>query len=164
VIDAWDPQRKIATARITESLDTIERGERVTFIQRQFAPVPPETNDRNLAAHVVATPTGRSIVGSQFVVIIDRGAQDGVRLGNRWFLVRRGDPWLRSMDALGFHRLTVDRYGDGSPGGPPDDNHPSPQSLPPEVLGEMIVVAVHPRTAACLVTASETEVEAGDAV
>jgi hypothetical protein len=79
VVDAWDPQRHLGTARITESIDTIERGERVAIVQRQFQPVPPTPNDRDLVGHIVATPIPRAIVGRDFVVIIDRGEQDGVQ-------------------------------------------------------------------------------------
>jgi hypothetical protein len=38
------------------------------------------------------------------------------------------------------------------------------ENLPVEVIGEMIVVALHPRTAVCLVTLSQREVEVGQSV
>lgn len=167
VVDAWDARRHIATARITESLEPIERGERVAVIQRQFLPVPPVPNDRDLTAHVVATPTPREIVGSNFVVIIDRGAQDGVRLGNRLFLTQRGDPWRQSVEgqSRGVRIQEIDRDGDGRVDHAPDaEAYRADGELPVEVAGELIIVAVHPRTAACLVSLSSREIEIGASV
>jgi len=164
VVDAWDSRRHIATVRITESLEPIERGERVAVIQRQFLPVPPVPNDRDLTAHVVATPTPREIVGSNFVVIIDRGAQDGIRLGNRLFLTQRGDPWRRSVETYsrGIRIQEIDRDGDGQVDHAPDaESYRPTEELPVEVAGELIVVAVHPCTAACLVNLSSREIENG---
>ncbi len=165
VIDAWDGRRKVATGRLTESIDTIERGERVAAIQRQFLPVPPATNDRDIAAHIVATPQPRSIVGGQYVVIVDRGSRDGVRLGNRFFITSRGDPWRRSTSTQGrVARLQeLDRDGDGSVDVPPDvDRQRVANELPLEVIGEMTVIAVHERNALCLVTQTQRELENGD--
>lgn len=164
VVDSWDARRHIATVRITESLEPIERGERVAVIQRQFLPVPPVPNDRDLTAHVVATPTPREIVGSNFVVIIDRGSQDGVRLGNRLFLTQRGDPWRRSVEGYsrGIRIQEIDRDGDGHVDHAPDaESFRAGEELPVEVAGELIVVAVHPRSAACLVSLSSREIENG---
>lgn len=165
VIDAWNPHRHIATARLTESLDTIERGERVAALQRQFQPVPPVVNDRDVSARIIATPQPRSIVGGQYVVIIDRGARDGVRLGNRFFITSRGDPWHQSTSTQGrVARLQeLDRDGDGRVDTPPDaELQRGPDGLPLEVIGEMTVIAVHPRNALCLVTQSQHELETGD--
>lgn len=162
VVDAWDRQRHVATGRITESLEPIERGERVAIVQRQFEPVTPVTNDRDLAGHIVATPQPRTIVGGQYVVIVDRGQQDGVHLGNRFFLTRRGDPWVQSARGQGrVVRMTLDRDGDGVPDAPPVNANPSDSELPVEVIGELLVVAVHPRTSVCLVTGVEREIEIG---
>lgn len=162
VVDSWDGQRKIATARITESIEPIERGERVAIVQRQFNPVPPVPNDRDIAAHIVAMPTPRSIVGGDFVVIVDRGSQDGVRLGNRFFLTERGDPWRSTVSNMGrVARLQeIDRDGDGVVDTPHSAER-LPGELPLEVRGEVIVVAVHPRTCVGLVTLTSNEVELG---
>lgn len=162
VIDSWDGQRKIATARITESLEPIERGERVAIVQRQFNPVPPVPNERDLTAHIVAMPQPRTIVGSQYVVIIDRGSQDGVRLGNRFFLTQRGDPWRSTVSNMGrvMRLQEIDRDGDGHVDTPHSAER-APADLPLEVRGEVIVVASHPRTCVGLVTLTSTEIEIG---
>lgn len=162
VIDSWDGQRKIATGRITESIEPIERGERVAIVQRQFNPVPPVPNDRDIAARIVATPTPRSIVGTQFVVIIDRGINDGVRLGNRFFLTQRGDPWRSTVSGMGraMRLQEIDRDGDGRVDTPHSAER-LPTELPLEVRGEVIVVSVHPRTCVGLVTVTSSEIELG---
>ncbi len=165
VVDAWDRERHVATARITESIEPIERGERVAIVQRQFEPVTPTTNDRDVAGHIVATPQPRTIVGGQYVVIVDRGEQDGVHLGNRFFLTRRGDPWSESTHGQGrVIRMTIDRDGDGQPDAPPTDPDPNAADLPVEVIGELLVVATHPRTSVCLVTGVANELEIGQPV
>ncbi len=165
IVDAWDRERHIATARITESIEPIERGERVAIVQRQFEPVTPVTNDRDLAGHIVATPQPRTIVGGQYVVIVDRGEQDGVHLGNRFFLTRRGDPWTQSTHGQGrVIRMTIDRDGDGQPDAPPSSPDPAEAELPVEVIGELLVVATHPRTSVCLITGVAHELELGQPV
>lgn len=162
VVDSWDRERHVATAHITESVEPIERGERVAIVQRQFQPVSPAPNERDLVAHVVAMPNPRMIVGGQYVVIVDRGEQDGVRLGNRLFLTRRGDPMLQNNRNNGrLVRMPIDRDGDGQMDAPPDDPAPEDNTLPVEVQGELMVVAVHPRTAVCIITGAEREVEIG---
>lgn len=165
VVDSWDGQRKVATAHITESLEPIERGERVAIVQRQFNPVPPVPNERDVTAHVVAMPQPRQIVGSQYVVIIDRGVDDGVRLGNRFFVTQRGDPWRSTVRGMGrVARLQeIDRDGDGQVD-TPDAPEREAAELPLEVRGEIIVVAVHPRTAVGLVTLTSSEIEVGDPI
>lgn len=165
VIDSWDGQRKIATARITESLDPIERGERVAIVQRQFTPVPPVPNERDVVAHVVAMPQPRQIVGSQYVVIIDRGSEDGVRLGNRFFVTQRGDPWRSTVRGMGraAQLQEIDRDGDGRVD-TPSTRERDASELPVEVRGEIIVVAVHPRSCVGLVTLTTSEIENGAAV
>jgi hypothetical protein len=107
-------------------------------------------------------PTPRSIVGTDYVVIVDRGSQDGVRLGNRFFLTERGDPWRSTVSNMGrVARLQeIDRDGDGVV----DSPHAAerlPAELPLEVRGEVIVVAVHPRTCVGLVTLTSSEIEIG---
>lgn len=166
IVDAWDRDRHVATARITESLESIERGERVAFIQRQFLPVPPRPNDRDVVGHVVAMPFPNIIAGGQQVVIVDRGESDGIQLGNRFFLTERGDPWFNnSQGSIGSTlRLGLDRDGDGVVDQPPDNRVRNGNELPAEVWGEMMVVAVHPQSAVCLVTMSTHEIEIGNLV
>jgi hypothetical protein len=165
IVDAWDRERRVATARIVESLDAIERGERVAIVQRQFEPVTPVTNDRDLAAHIVASPQVRTLLGGQSIAIIDRGERDGVRLGNRFFLTRRGDPLRQATrDTSREVSLTLDRDGDGVPDGPPVNPNPGDGELPVEVAGELLVVALHPSTCVCLLTGADREVEIGTPV
>ncbi len=162
IIDAWDRERHIATGHITESIEPIERGERVAIVQRQFDPVTPVTNDRDLTARIVATPQPRTLMGGQYVVIIDRGQQDGVHLGNRLFVVRRGDPFAQSTHGEGrVIRMSLDRDGDGTPDAPPANPDPGDGELPVEVIGEMTVVALHAHTAVCIITGVERELEIG---
>jgi hypothetical protein len=47
-VDQWNPKERVARARITESLDAIERGASVGPIQRRFEVVPPQRNDKDV--------------------------------------------------------------------------------------------------------------------
>ena len=87
--------------------------------------------ERDLVAHVVAMPNPRIIVGGRYVVIVDRGERDGVRLGNRLFLTRRGTRCSRTTRNNGrLVRMAIDRDGDGHMDAPPDNPDPSDNALP----------------------------------
>jgi hypothetical protein len=162
-VERWDRERHIATVRITESLDSIERGERVAAIPRRLQAVPPVTNTVNLRAHIVATVQPRELVGQHMVVFLDRGAEDGVARGNRLFVVRRGDAWQASLttSAAAASGRGLDRDGDGRVDAPPGSTTAA-GNLPEEIVGEILVVDVRPRSATAIVTSSISEVTVGD--
>jgi hypothetical protein len=164
-VESWDRDRHVATVRITESLDGIERGERVAAIPRRLQVVPPVTNSVDLRGAIVATVQPRELVGQHMVVFIDRGAEDRVARGNRFFVVRRGDAWLGTLttSAAEASGRGLDRDGDGHPDAPPGQVE-SPGNLPEEIVGEALVVDVRPHSATAIVTSSVTEVEVGDVV
>ena len=138
-VRSYDRDRNIARAVITETLQPIERGHRVAPIERTFTVTAPVRNDRNLVARVLASLTPVQNVGDQQVIYLDRGAQDGVRQGNRFFVVRRGDAYRRSIDE--------------------DDLR---SGFPFEVIAELRVVALRRHTSTALVVRSTQEVHPGD--
>ncbi|HEY6882091.1 MAG TPA: LysM peptidoglycan-binding domain-containing protein, partial [Polyangiales bacterium] len=79
----YDRDRKIARAVITEALEPIERGFEVTDVPRRLALVPPRKNSKDLSGHIVSSSRGLGQLGSEQVVFIDLGANDGVQVGNR---------------------------------------------------------------------------------
>jgi len=164
-VETWDPDRHVATVRITESLDTIERGERLAAIPRRLDVIPPATNAVDLRATIVATTQPRQIVGQNMVVYINRGAEDRIVRGNRLFVVRRGDAFRRTIDAPLAAGTAIDRDGDGRVDAPAGrDEQRSDSALPEEILGEVLVLELRAHTATALVTSSIVEVEVGDAV
>ncbi len=151
---SYDPERGVGRATITEALDPIERGFRIAPVPRRFEVVPPRPNARDVESEVVATLRPQQILGDQQIVFVAAGSEEGVQLGNRWFVIRTGDEWRRT--------LTSDRHDYGAT----IDDAPEPREddYPPEVIAEGRVVAVRPHSSTVLITASTREVTVGDRV
>lgn len=164
-ITSWDRNRRVATARITEALDTIERGERVATIPRTLRTVPPVRNNVEVRGHIAALLRPEAFAAQHQVVFIDRGADDGVMLGNRFLVVRRGDQWRATLSAIDEFTASgegIDRDGDGRPDSPPDRGRNPQDRMPDLVVGELLVVEVRPRTSTAIVTSSTVELQVGD--
>jgi hypothetical protein len=164
-VNQWDEKNRIARAQITESLNVIERGAKVGPVPRSFAVVPPKRNDAEVEARVLASVHPNEFWGQNQLVFISKGEEAGLKVGNRLFVIRRGDAWRQSLvtPSAGY-RVSPD---DEKPL-PPMENTPGSRSdeknYPEEVVGEMRVVAVKKDTATCLVTQSRNEIEMNDLV
>lgn len=162
-VDQWDPQTRIARAQIIESLGVIERGARVGPLARRFQIVPPVRNDTDVQAHVLAAIHPEEFFGQNQVVFIDKGQDDGLKPGNRLFIMRRGDAWRRTLvtPSAGYRVSPDDERAmppmEQTPGSRKDE-----QNFPDEVVGELRVVSVRKNTAACLVTESKVEIDPYD--
>lgn len=160
-VDQWDPSTHIARGAISETLDVVERGARIGPVGRRFNVVPPVRNDADVVANVLASVYPHNFYGQNQVVFIDKGADDGLKQGNRLFVIRRGDAWHKSLasDVAG-NRISLESESPAA-----IERVPSPASdtkLPEEVLGELRVLTLRPHSAACLVTQSRSEIELGD--
>lgn len=151
---SYDPERGVGRATITEALDPIERGFRIAPVPRRFEVVPPRPNARDVESEVVATLRPQQILGDQQIVFVAAGSEEGVQLGNRWFVIRRGDEWRRTLTS------DVHDYGETIEDAP----EPSEDDYPPEVIAEGRVVAVRPHSSTVLITSSTREVVVGDKV
>ncbi len=166
VVETWDRDRNLATVRITESTDAIERGEYLARIPRRLQTVPPVQNSANLQGTVVATTHPRELVGQNMVVFINRGSDDRVAVGNRFFVMRRGDGWRRSLRGISPDAASgsgLDRDGDGNADRTPGTQR-ADSRMPEEVVGEAIVLEVRARSCTALVTSAIAELEVGDGV
>ena len=163
VVESWDARRHQATVRITEALDGIERGERLAAIPRRLDVVAPVRNGSDVHASIVATVHPRRLVGANMVVFINRGSDDHVERGNRFFVVRRGDAWRQSLGttASRYTGAGLDRDGDGNADSPPGGVG-SDSTMPEEIVGELTITDVRPRSSTAVVTSSVVEVEIGD--
>ena len=151
-IDGYDRERHLARATITEALEPIERGHRIAAMPRRFDEVAARRNDRDLTAHVAASLRPRTLLGDQQVVFLDVGAEQGVQVGNRLFVTRQGDVWRDEIDGSALEPgRTVEQHREAS-------------QLPDEVVAEVRIVHVRPKTCTALVTASTREVGIGDRV
>lgn len=149
-IDRYDDERRIATATVTEALEPIERGYRVAAIPRRFEVVPPVSSDRDMDTRIVATLVPHELLGEQQVVFVPVGEDDGVRLGNRFYVTRRSDEWRRHIET------SATEMGQGQA------NPAEPEEWPEEVIAEGRVVSLRPRSAGLWITRSVETVEVGD--
>ena len=136
---------KRARAIITDSTDVIERGAQVGPLQRQFVSVKPAEAEVDADGTIVAQLAADELIGARQAVIIDLGKKQGVKPGNRLFVVRRGD----ALDDLGGR---VSNAGQ-------DDRR-----FPARAIGEVLVVQTGKTSSMCLVTLVIQEVGIGDRV
>ena len=159
-VDRWDPSTRVARGKVTETLDVIERGARIGPVGRKFDVVPPTRNEKDVNAQILASLYPHNFYGQNQVVFIDKGQQDGLKPGNRLFVVRRGDAWKKSLASnVAGQRIALESDSPAEVETPPTigDAH-----APMEVIGELRVVSVRNHTAACIVTQSTREIELAD--
>ena len=134
-------QDKRARGVITEANREIERGSKVGPLVREFKNVPPVPPKVDLQAPIVAMLTKDQLIGQGEVVFIAAGKGTGIEIGNRMFVVRRGDAYPANM----------------KPGTGQDDRR-----FPARALGEIVIVDVGDKISIGLVTLSVQEMSIGD--
>ncbi|MDB4974880.1 MAG: hypothetical protein JWN48_3221 [Myxococcaceae bacterium] len=150
----YDSEKHIATAVVTEAMEGIERGFEVADVPRRLAHVTPKTNAQDVKASIIAASRPLGTLGDGQVVFIDAGAKKGVEVGNRFLVVRQGDPWRKALT------LREELTGEQRP-----DPHPLADSaFPTEVVAELRVLYVRPESATALITSSNIEVNPGEHV
>jgi hypothetical protein len=153
LIRSYDAQRSMARALVTETVDPIERGMPVTFMERRFVLAPPRPNQSNVVAHIIASVQARKLLAYGNVVFLDVGEGKGIVPGNRFFVVRRGDNWLdvlsRPADQMG-NIVPIPSYNKAD--------------LPKEVVAELRVMKVRKHVTIAVITRSDTDVFHGDTV
>jgi LysM domain len=140
-VTRFDKENGIARVIIDEAIRPIERGTMVGPIHRRFDLVPSVTNSKDMEGHMIAMLDPVILSASHQVVFVDRGLEDGVRDGNRFFAIEHRDNWHRSLDK--------------------DDAR---EGYPLEVVAEMRVIEARPHTSTCLITSSVREIEVGHVV
>jgi hypothetical protein len=149
-IDTYDRERRNARATIIEALEPIERGHRVAAVPRRFDEVPPRRNERDLRARIIASLRPRTLLGEQQVIFLDVGGEQGVVAGNRLFVVRQGDDWRAGLADESIE-----------PGSSAQVQRTAAE-FPEEIVAEIRIVHVRPRTSTAIVTASTRELAIGD--
>jgi hypothetical protein len=164
-VNRYNPKTHMVRARIVESVRPIERGALVGPIDVRIDEVTAKRNSKLLHAQIIASLDPYVFYGKNQVVFIDKGAKDGVAIGNRFFAVTRGDEWrkgLKTAGKLADERAITedDRFArvEETPDNGEEDRYPS------ETYGELIVVRVRDETAVCMVTASTRELPRGAAL
>lgn len=132
----------IARCVIVDSTDPIERGFKVGPLRRQFKIVEPVRSSREIEGVVVTTLRPINMVHAETLIFIDRGKGDGVGVGNRLFVTRRGDGYLPLLAR-----------------GPIDDRR-----FPREIVAEVLIIDVRDGLSTALVLRTSREVRIGDRV
>jgi hypothetical protein len=162
-INSWDAQNRVARGELVESLDVIERGFKVGPIGRRYAVVPPAASQVDLAAVILTGMYPHVILGRDQVVFIDRGANDGLKAGNRLFVVRQGDPWRHTLvtsSRMARTRILMDVPEDLEVEVTPLDG--DEETFPQEVVAELRVIRAHRYSSLALIIQSNQEIEPGD--
>jgi hypothetical protein len=136
---------KLARAVVLDSVDAIERGMRVGPVQRQFHNVQPVAAEVELEGLIVAEIGAEELIGARQVVLIDRGKQQRVKVGNTFHVIRRGDAYEAVM-------------------GPYSNIGKNDRRYPARSIGEILVVQAGSRTAVAVVVRSDKELGVGDRV
>jgi hypothetical protein len=131
-----------AAAEIVESVQPVERGQRVGELKTRFTRVAPTANEVTVNGLVVEAIRNVTISGEAQFLVVNIGAQDGVRRGNTMEVVQKGDAYTPD------HRLHQ----------PYDKGHPR------RVLAHVLVLQVEGDSALTVVTYSTREIVVGDHV
>ena len=105
--------------------------------------MPPASAKVDVQGTVVAMLTRDQLIGQGEVVFVDVGRRTGLEVGNRMFVVRRGDAYPGQMSQ---------QVGQ-------DD-----RKFPARALGEIVIVEVGERISIGLVTLAVQEMSVGDLV
>lgn len=125
------------TAMIDQSWREMERGDVLVPYERQLKAVQPRKAESDLIAHIVDTLQPGFAFGTDQYVFVDRGAEDNVRVGNRFFIYQRFE-------------------GLGRPGTAPDDE------IPWQRVGQVLVVDVRENYSTAIITRASREIVVGD--
>jgi nucleoid-associated protein YgaU len=136
-------QDKQAQGVIVEANQEIERGAKVGPLVKTFKTVPPSPPKVDAQGTVVAMLGHEQLIGQGEVVFIDLGKRSGIQVGNRMYVVRRGDAYPGNMHT---------QVGQ-------DD-----RQFPARALGEIVIVEVGDRISIGLVTLAVQEMSVGDLV
>ena len=162
-IEQWDPKTRVARGVIVESLDVIERGMKVGPIGRRFDVVPPRRNDVDIVARILTSIYPHIYMAQNQVAFIDKGSDDGLRPGNRLFIVRRGDTWRRSLRTASDsarERVRQDVHDQIEIEDTPIKG--DEKKFPEEVIGELRVLRTRKKSSLTIVTVSHKEFLPGD--
>jgi len=133
---------KSAEAEIVESIRPVERGHRVGELKTRFTRVSPSANAVTTNGLVVETIREHTISGETQFVVINLGAEDGIRRGNTLDVVQKGDAYTPD------HRLHQ----------PYDKGHPR------RVFATLLVLQIEGDSALTVVTDSLQEIVVGNHV
>lgn len=133
-------ENDVARGTLMDTVVPIERGARVSPFVHQFKRIEPRPSNVNLEARVIATFEPNILLGTGHFVVLNRGKRDGVQVGNRTFVIRRGDGYRATLEDWEVH---------------------DPES-PKEVVGEILVLDVRDDASVAWITRTNKELKVGE--
>ena len=141
----------LATVQITRTFEEIQRGDLARPWSEQNLKIAPKPNTRELRGMIVSSVhRGLTTFGEANEVFLDRGANDGVEVGNTFAVIRHGDGLKNQAVGTSYN---VGMTGRHSKGVTPDEN-----------VGLLLVVDVKDRLSTAVVVKSVKELQAGDVI
>ena len=147
----YDEARQVGRGVVVNSLEGIERGFRLAPLERKFYWVDVVPAEYSLRATVVASLYPRKLPSTNQIVFVDVGSEQGVKIGNRFYIVRQGDEWRQSAEGR------IGREIETTVPLPKQPDH-----YPWEVVAIGRVVNVQARTTAILLERATRAVRMGD--
>jgi hypothetical protein len=132
--------KNVGRGVLMDLAEPVERGYGVSPKVRLFKQIQPRPARVNLEARVVASFSPSILLAAENFVVISRGAMDGLDVGNRTFVVRRGDGYRPIME--GWQKPDL--------------------RFPKEVVAELWVMDVRERLAVAWVARSTKELRVGE--
>ena len=147
----YDMARGVGHGLVVNALEGLERGFRLAPLERKFYWVDVVPAERSMRARVVASLYPRKLPSTNQIVFVNAGSEQGVVIGNRFYVVRQGDEWRRSAEGkIGREIETTVPLPD------------PPKHYPWEVIALGRVVNVQPNTSAILLEKATRAVRMGD--
>lgn len=133
---------RLAHATIVEAENSIERDvTRVGPLRKRFHQIRPRKNEASAEGTVVDSLRQADLIGTDAIVLVDRGESHGVKTGNRFVLVSRGD----GMTAR-------------------EEDDEDRKIYPTETTGEILVLEARKNASVGFVTRLSRETQVGAAV
>lgn len=132
-------EKYLDEAKVTKSWKEMYRNDMLLPFERQVRVVEPAEATEDTVAEIVDTLELGSLFGEHHYVFINKGAADGIRMGNRLFVYQQDE---------GLHFEAVD--GEVS------------EEIPWQRVGQVLVVDVRENYATAVVTDSRKELNIGD--
>jgi len=147
----YDEKRQVGRAEVVNTIEGIERGFRLAPLERHFYWVDVVPAEHSLRATVVASLYPRKLPSTNQIVFVNVGAEQGIVIGNRFYIVRQGDEWRRSAEGKVGREI--------EPSVPLPDE---PEHYPWEVVAIGRAVNVQAKTTAILLERATRAVRMGD--
>jgi LysM domain len=132
--------KNIARGTLLDLVEPVERGFAVSPKVRLFKSIEPKPAAANLEARIVASFSPAIMLAAENFVVLSRGGKDGLAVGNRIFVVRRGDGYRPLMEGWAKPDLR----------------------FPKEVVAELWVMDVRDTAAVAWVARSNKELRIGE--